>query len=281
MKRGARRPEGDPRDGQRVEPRTDSCAAVAWPAMLRVLRAAVAVGVAALVLPSVAVAATATITDPGNDFPPSFEQTTDLVRLDVVWNGTLSVSATYKEPPSSAALRLLVSAASKDEDDVTVKECDPQMVDSLTVTANSEQAVLEVSRVEGVLTAAPQWNGTTVSYSFSSPTLNQVFAPGVSDPFACGSGSADEDDFYGSFAGKVLKLTPQTTAEALTRELARRYGSRLTTSPRRQVRCPRRGILKATEPSDDSPGMAARALCNFEFSQTARTTRAGSASVSR
>ena len=104
-------------------------------------------------------------------------------------------------------------------------------------------------------------------------------APGASDPFACASGSADEDAFYGSLTGRLLKLTPRIGADALARELARRFGSRFTSSPRRQVRCPRRGILKATERSDDRPGMAAHALCNFEFRQTATTIRAGSASV--
>lgn len=225
------------------------------------------VGLALAVAAPAAVAATATIADPAGDIAYSFDQSTDLTQLVIVWDGSLRVVATYAQPPRSSRLNVLVSTAAEEEHDETVRSCDAEMSDSLTVTASGDQAALEIPGVGGTLTADAQWTGTTVAYVFSSSTLSRIFAPGMRDPFACADGSADGDTFYGGFAGKTLKLTPAVAKAGARAELARRYGTRFTSSPRTLIRCLRRAVEPAAEAG--ASWRAARAWCAFEFKRGA------------
>lgn len=227
-----------------------------------------------LLLPSTAAATTAWVEDPVDDVGYSFGQVTDIQRVQVVWDQALTVSVTYRGQPRSLAMDLLSSAASRDEHDTAVEECDPDMADSLTVQARDGAATLTVPYIEGSLTVPAQVAGPVVSYRFESPALTRAFAPGVRDPFACVDGSADGDEFYGAFDGKTLKLTPSTVAAAMRAELRRRYNP----TGALFVDCPRSYIAEATGPDDEPANMAARSLCAFQVPR-GRTYRMGYASV--
>ena len=40
------------------------------------------------------------------------------------------------------------------------------------------------------------WSANTVTYTFTSATLQSAWGPGESDPFVCGSGNAGGDEFF-------------------------------------------------------------------------------------
>lgn len=231
-----------------------------------------------LVLASTASAAVAQIDDPVGDVPLSFNQVTDITRVSVSWDKTLRVAVTYKDEPRSTDVNLLVSEASKDELDPDVTECDPSLADSFTVSVTWQGATLSVPYVEGKLTSPSVRDGLTLTYEFAAKALTDAFAADRSDPFACVSGSADGDDFFGAFPGRTLKLSSRVAEETLSDELDRRFGSSFRTSSRWQVACPRSGFQAASEPSDSGPGMSARALCTFDFA-AGRVLRRGSANV--
>ena len=195
-----------------------------------------------------AFAATASIPDPADDNGRSFSgPVTDVANLGVTWNGqALTVTATYNSI-RSASLNLLVSDSpnSPDPSDAPIEDCNPQMADSLTVVVDGGTATLEMPDIDGALTAPAAWNGTSVSYTFTSPTLTKALGDGSDpnldrDPFTCASGDADGDSFVGGFAGKVLRLTPEIATASLKARLAQDFGAAFTNSPDKWVKCPER-----------------------------------------
>jgi hypothetical protein len=222
-------------------------------------------------LPGTAQAATVRIADPAGDTPPTFNASTDLTALGVTWDGTLTVTATFAERPRTLTLDVVVSEASRAESDPGVQECHPRAVDTLTVIGTNDGGSLEASGVEGRLEVPAQWEGTTVTYAFRDATLDRELAR--RDPFACVSGTAGEDAYYGVFDGKVGKLTPATAREAVGRELARRFGE---ASP--VVRCPRRTLVAEGRETGDAREYTASAFCAFTRDEGARY-RMGLASV--
>ena len=216
--------------------------------------------------PAAAGAATLRISDPAGDAPPTFNAATDLTALSVVWDGTYTVSATFAERPSTLTLDVIASEASRSESDPSVEECHPRAPDVVTVIGTNDGGSLEISGVEGRIEVPSRWEGATVTYEFRDERLTRELAS--RDPFACGSGTAGEDRFYGVFDGKVGKLTPATAAAALRGEVARRFAGE---APR--ARCPRRTITPEVD------GTKAGAFCAFTVDDGARY-RMGYASVS-
>jgi hypothetical protein len=237
------------------------------------LAAAAAACFVALVMPSAAAAAPAHahVTDPADDVPYSFEDQADVTAIDVAWTDHLVVQVTYAAPPPSPDLSLLVSSAARSELDPDVDVCDPDMADSFTVQADADGATFQDPYIEGTLTAPPVWVGTTVTYTFSSPTLVRKYNTNGSDPFACVDGSAQQDWFYGAFDGKRIKLTADAAEEGVGRELARRYGS--SAQAGMKVRCLARGKRQAT--SD----FVAMRWCGFEAPVSRRTVAIGQMSI--
>jgi hypothetical protein len=210
---------------------------------------------ATLAIAPSAFAATASIPDPADDNGRSFSgPVTDVANLGVTWNGqALTVTATYNSI-RSASLNLLVSDSpnSPDPSDAPIEDCDPQMADSLTVVVDGGTATLEMPYIDGALTAPAAWNGTSVSYTFTSPTLTKALGDGSDpkldrDPFTCASGDADGDSFVGGFAGKVLRLTPEIATASLKARLAQDFGAAFTNSPDKWVKCPKEEIMPETE----------------------------------
>jgi hypothetical protein len=194
-----------------------------------------------------AASAHALIGDPVDDVPYSFESQADVTAIEVTWTEQLVVAVTYAAPPPSADLDLLVSSDARAQLDPDDERCDPRMAESFTVSADASGATFEDPYIEGTLTAPPVWQGTTVSYTFSSPTLVRKFNTGGSDPFTCLDGSAQADWFYGGFDGKQLKLTAAVAEAAVRGELGHRYGD--AAGSRGTVRCASRGKRRATERS--------------------------------
>ena len=130
---------------------------------------------AALPAQAAAAPAHALVADPPGDTPYSFDEQADLTAVDVMWTDQLVVQATYTAAPPTADLHILVSDAARDEFDPDVQECDETMAASFTVDADGAGATFSDPYIEGELTAPPVWNGTTVTYTFSSPTLVRKF----------------------------------------------------------------------------------------------------------
>jgi hypothetical protein len=240
---------------------------------IRTSLAAAGACVVALTAAPVATAAPAHahIADPADDVPYSFDAQADLTAIDVTWTDQLVVQATYVAPPPSPDLSLLVSAAARSELDPDVERCDPDMADSFTVDADVDGATFSDPYIEGTLTAPPVWQGTTVTYTFSSPTLARKYNTNGSDPFACLDGRAQDDWFYGAFDGKRIKLTATAAEEGVGRELGRRYGS--TAQSRAQARCLARGKRRATSE------VAASRWCGFRAPVNRRTVAIGQMSI--
>lgn len=227
---------------------------------------------AAAAAPAAHAAVTATIADPAGDVPASFDQVTDLTGLRVAWDGTtLTVGVTYAAPPVSPDLDLLVASQSASETDPNDLTCDPEDAEALEIHVVGGEAALLIPGVGGALPGTVQQAGAAATYTFTSPTLTRRVAP-PSDPFACVSGTADRDDLFGTFDGKVVKLTPATAQAGATAALAKRFGTAFSRSLRKTVICPAAGVSEAT---DESP---ARALCRFDF-VGGRTARFGYTSV--
>jgi hypothetical protein len=206
------------------------------------------------------------VADPAGDSAGS-----DVREVSVVWDGGLLVAVTYAQAPRSPRLSLLVSSAAKDEHDPAVAECDPALNGTVSVTVADHAAELVAGRER--LTAEPRWDGLTVRYVFPAPRSVKP------DAFACLGGSADGDGVYGAFAGRTLKLTPQSAREGARAALARRYGTRFTRSSRVTVRCLQRAIAAAIEEVEDGVSEAARAGCAFEFRLGGGTYRAGQLAI--
>lgn len=235
---------------------------------------ALAAGVlaAAVLAPSAAAApAHAHVVDPANDTPYNFEEQPDVTSVDVMWDADLVVRIGYAVVPPRAALRLLVSAAARDELDPERRECDPEMADSLTVMVSGDTATLTDTGIAGALTALSSWDGATVSYTFASPTLVRRFADNNNGSFVCISGIAGDDEFYGGFDGKVLKLTAQVATAGVNAELARRFGRPTGT----QIRCLSRG--KRAETAD--PYEPAKRWCGYRTRLSARTVAFGETAI--
>ena len=211
------------------------------------------------------------IADPADDVPYSFETQPDLTAIDVAWTDHLVIQATYAAPPPSPDLSLLVSAAARAELDPDVERCDPDMADSFTVEADANGATFSDPYIEGTLTAPPVWQGTTVAYTFSSPTLVRKFNTNGSNPFVCLDGAAQDDWFYGAFDGKRIKLTEEAAEQGVRSELGRRYGS--AAESRAQARCLARGKRRAT--SD----FVASWWCGFQAPVNRRTVAIGQMSI--
>lgn len=91
-----------------------------------------------------AFATTASIADPAGDSAPSADATTDLTRLDVVWDGSLRVDPTYAQPPPrSSRLDILVSAAARDS---TTRGSNPVTVTWVTRSPRPLRAIRRSSR---------------------------------------------------------------------------------------------------------------------------------------
>jgi hypothetical protein len=237
------------------------------------LTAAAAACIVALAAAPAATAAPAHahIPDPPDDVPYSFAAQPDLTAIDVTWTDHLVVQATYAAPPPSPDLSLLVSPAARAELDPGVERCDPAMAGSFTVEANANGATFSDPYIEGTLTAPPVWLGTTVTYTFSSPTLVRKYNTNGVDPFACLDGAAHADSFYGAFDGKRIKLTAEAAEEGVRRELGRRYGSAAESGA--QPRCLARGKRRAT-----SDFVASR-WCGFRAPVNGRTVAIGQMSI--
>lgn len=199
-------------------------------------------------------AVTGQIADPAGDVPLSFNRAVDITGVGVSFEGdTLRVSVTYKDQPPTTTFGLYVSQDDADQLDPRSTDCDSEAVESFTVGVTEATATLMVSGVDGKLTSPGTWDGLTVNYSFTSTALSRAWAR--TDPFVCVSGSADGDDFYGAFPGKVLKITPAMAKSAFARKLGGAYAA----SDHRMVTCPRSAFEKATDE------YVARARCTFEF----------------
>ncbi|HEX8207806.1 MAG TPA: hypothetical protein VF587_17200 [Solirubrobacteraceae bacterium] len=219
------------------------------------MRIALAIVLLAL-LPSTASAATLVVDDPAGDATSSFNTTTDLVGLSAVWVDALTVSATFAERPQTLTLDLVMSEASRSESDPSVQTCHPRAPDVVTVIGTNDGGSLEISGVEGRIEVPATWDGNTVRYEFRDERLSRELA--TRDPFACGSGTAGEDAFYGVFEGKVGKLTPATASAALEDDVRRRFPG--SDGGRLDANCPRRTITPEVD------GEKASAFCAFTLS---------------
>ncbi|HEX2085892.1 MAG TPA: hypothetical protein VHF89_09435 [Solirubrobacteraceae bacterium] len=199
-------------------------------------------------------AATARIADPAGDAAGA-----DVRSVTIEWDdAAVTVSIVYERPQRARRVDLLVSPASKDETNVNVRECDPDREGIFTVAVRGGNARLRLGQRGAAFEGETLEEDTLARYRFRAEELARAFA-GI-DPFACASGTADDDGFYGAFEGRTLKLTPATARSGLTAELRRRFGAAFTGSRRRAVRCPRRAISPAAE-----PGGRAEAICAFRF----------------
>ncbi|HEX2085895.1 MAG TPA: hypothetical protein VHF89_09450 [Solirubrobacteraceae bacterium] len=232
------------------------------------IRLALLLAVAAALLAAPAAhGATATIADPPGDARQ------DLRTLTIVWeNDVLTITVTHAGDQAPQRLDLLVSPASRREHDPRVLECDPDREGVFNVTVRRGSTKLRLGRGGATIDGETRVDGATATHRFADRRLGSAFS-GI-DPFACASGDADGDGFYGAFDGRVLKLTPATARDGLTAELTRRFGDRFTGSPRRAVRCPRRALSPAVE-----PGARAEAICAFRF-DVGRRYRMGTVFVS-
>jgi hypothetical protein len=219
-------------------------------AVLAVASAAFAIG------SNSASAATASIGDPIGDNGQSFgTEPTDIAHVNVGWDGNaLTLSVAYVAPQFDSLNVLVSDAVDKDDD----TKCADYEADSLTIGADSTAARLRMPNVDGSMSAAGSWAGSTVTYVFSSPVLTDNLRR--SDPFTCASGASDGDEFFGGFGGKILKITPANASAALTAELTRRFGTSFTRAARKWLKCPKEEIMPESE--DSAPA----ALCDFEFS---------------
>jgi hypothetical protein len=216
-------------------------------------------------------AATLRVADPAGDLS-TFNTPSDLTALSVVWDqGALVYTATFSERPRTLTLDVIVSEASNSESDPSVHECEPGADDVVTMIGTNDGGNLEVYGVDGRLEVPSEWDGATVTYRFRHPTLDREFAR--RDPFACGSGTAGEDQFYGVFDGKVGKLTSAAARGAVLAEVRRRYGE-----GRIDANCPRRTIVAEGQPVDDARQYTAAAFCSF--TRRGPRNRLGFASVS-
>jgi hypothetical protein len=228
------------------------------------LRAAL-VTVLLLVVTAPAHAATLRVSDPAGDGSSSFNAPVDLTALAVEWDGTLTVTATFAERPRTLTLDVVMSEASRDEVDPGVQECRSRAPDVVKVIGTNDGGSLEASGRDGRVEVPSRWEGATVTYEFHDEALTSALAR--RDPFACASGTAGEDAFYGVFDGKVGKLTPATAAAALRAEVTRRFAD---ATPR--ANCPRRTI------TPEADGNRASAFCAFT-ADAGRRYRLGYASV--
>lgn len=206
-------------------------------------------------LPSAAHAVTAELTDPAGDAPAG---AADLTALRVDWDGALTIRATFRELPDPLVFSVVISEASRAEQDPRVEGCDAEREGVLLFDANGGDAALRYGRFrEHELQGTPQRDGASVTYRFAAPGLAEDV--GLHDPFACAEAAAGEDGVHGPFAGKVLKLTSRSAAGAMRAELARRYGAAFRGDPKPSVRCPRRLIAPAIGE------LGAGATCAFSF----------------
>jgi hypothetical protein len=222
----------------------------------------------AVALAAPASAATALVADPTGDVPYSFSDQVDVTAVNVTWTDHLVVRVTYAAPPPTERMRLLVSSAARAELDPAVRECDADATDSFTVNADEHAATFQDPSIAGELSAPAAWEGNTVTYTFSSPTLTRKYNADRSDPFVCLDGIAGEDDFYGAFDGKAAKLTTAVAENGMRAEIDERFG--VGHGARTKVRCLSRGARKPYPGDEFTEATPAMRWCAFE----ARVARA-------
>lgn len=215
----------------------------------------------------------ANIADAADDNGTSFtRQPTDLIHLDVLWDGSaLTVKLTYARTPPAYELTLLISDSAAT--DPSAEACAANEADSIEINATPDgQATLTMPYIDGELPAQASPADATITYFFAHQALADAIKRGR-DPFTCLSGNADGDHFYGSFNGRYLRITTESATVALTTALTNKYAARFTTAPRKWVKCPKVEIFPATD--DMSPS----ALCAFEFGRAGATYRGGTTQV--
>lgn len=206
---------------------------------------------AILAVPLGAQAATATIGDPPRDVAASGP---DLTSVQVTWDGTALVLAMTFAAPSLGSVDVLVSETVSLRDD---QRCAANAAVSLRIKVTGDTARLTAADLGEPLVAPAVRSGSTVTFSFTAPELSELLTE--DDPFACLSGSAGADSFFGAFDGKVLQITPEAALDALKRVLSVRFGRRFDDARRPWLMCPRQQILAETRE------FFASAACRFEF----------------
>lgn len=234
------------------------------------LLAVAAFAMLALAAPGAAHADHATIDDERGDNGSSFERApSDVLRVTVDWNGTsLVIAAVYAAPPRSRKFSLFLRPHGDERDRWS---CALKYVPAIDIVTRGDhsKAYLSVAPVHGSLAADAVWSadGTSVTYTFSSPVLTERLDD--RSVLVCVSGFADDDYFFGSFDGMVLHLTPATALDALRRELTKTYGSRFSNAPRPTLSCPKgqRYPGRGTDPTVQ--------VCYWEFRERPGAFRTG------
>ena len=195
-------------------------------------------------------AATASLDDPVGD------AATDATNVGVTWDGTtLTLAATFATPPpTSSTLDVLASESVSLRDD---QRCAADAEQTLRIKATGDTARLTSGDLDDALVASAVRSGNVVTFAFASAELTDLLA--AEDPFACLSGSAGGDLFFGAFDGKLLRITSGAVADALSAALSERFGSSFDDVRRPWLKCPRQQIQAETRQD------YASAFCRFEF----------------
>lgn len=204
--------------------------------------------------PATAEDQSANIGDPAGDTPTSFVAAkADVTRVAINWvevDSRLTVAVTYAAPPPTSTFKLKVSSEPSDLFDDSVRQCnDGNARLSIDVDLNRGPAVLAVYGIEGTLRADPSWSDATVTYAFTSPALLRRF--GEVDPFVCVEGGTEDDDVYGAFDGKLIKLSASAAEQGIRDELSERWN--VGSSRRTNVRCLSRGIRDENSEEEGAP----------------------------